>query len=80
MPIYEIRVKGHLDARWSAWFEGLTITCDTDGNTVLRGQLVDEAALHGVLIKVRDLALPLISLSRVDTDASTPHESDHADS
>ncbi len=64
MSIYEIRVKGQLDQQWSAWFEGLTISYDGAGNTVLRGPLVDEAALHGVLINVRDLALPLLSLSR----------------
>ncbi len=67
---YEIRVQGHLDQRWSEWFDGLTISYDGDGNTVLRGPLVDEAALHGVLIKVRDLALPLLAVSRDKTDAS----------
>jgi hypothetical protein len=58
MNVYEIRVQGHLDRRWSDWFEGLTISYEGDGSTVLRGPLSDEAALHGVLIKVRDLALP----------------------
>jgi hypothetical protein len=67
---YEIRVQGHLDQRWSEWFDGLTISYDADDNTVLRGPLVDEAALHGVLIKVRDLALPLLAVSREKTDAS----------
>jgi len=67
---YEIRVQGHLDQRWSEWFDGLAITYDGDGNTVLSGPLVDEAALHGVLIKVRDLALPLLAVSRKKTDAS----------
>jgi hypothetical protein len=67
---YEIRVQGHLDQHWSAWFDGLTISYDADDNTVLRGPLVDEAALHGVLIKVRDLALPLLAVSRENTDAS----------
>ncbi len=76
MPIYEIRVQGHLDQGWSAWFEGLTITYDGDDYTVLRGRLADEAALHGVLIKVRDLALPLIGLCRFDADVSTPNEAD----
>ncbi len=66
MKIYEIRVQGHLDQHWSAWFAGLAITYDADDNTVLRGPLVDEAALHGVLIKVRDLALPLLSVNRVE--------------
>lgn len=70
MNLYEIRVKGHLDQHWSTWFEGLTISHDGDGNTVLRGPLVDEAALHGVLIKVRDLALPLLAVSRLDADSS----------
>jgi hypothetical protein len=78
MTIYEIRVRGHLDQRWSAWFAGLAITYDTDDNTVLRGPLVDEAALHGVLIKVRDLALPLLSVNQVAADTqegtATPHK------
>lgn len=68
MSIYEIRVKGHLDQHWSLWFDGLNISHDDDGNTVLRGTLVDEAALHGVLMKVRDLALPLLAVSRDDRD------------
>jgi len=67
MGMYEIRVKGYLDPRWSDWFDGLMIT-HQDGCTVLRGSLVDEAALHGVLIRIRDLALPLLTLSREDTD------------
>lgn len=70
MSVYEMRIKGHLDQRWSPWFEGLTISYDGDGNTVLRGHLVDEAALYGVLIKVRDLALPLLAVSRQDADGS----------
>ena len=65
MPIYEIRVKGRLDQRWSSWFDGLTLGYEGDDITVLRGPLVDEAALHGVLNKVRDLALPLLAVSRV---------------
>jgi hypothetical protein len=65
MSVYEIRVQGRLDQRWSAWFDGLTISYD-GSNTVLRGPLTDEAALHGVLIKVRDLALPLLAVNRVE--------------
>jgi hypothetical protein len=65
MPKYEIRVLGRLDQRWSSWFDGLTLCYEGDNITVLRGPLVDEAALHGVLIKVRDLALPLLAVSRV---------------
>jgi hypothetical protein len=63
---YEIRLKGHLDGRWAAWFEGLSLTHATDGTTVIHGPLDDQAALHGVLGKVRDLGLPLIAVCRVD--------------
>ena len=64
MYVYEIRLQGHLDQHWSTWFDGLAISYTNDGSTLLRGPLPDEAALHGVLIKVRDLALPLLALSR----------------
>jgi hypothetical protein len=60
---YEIRLKGYLDDHWSGWFEGLTITLEKDGNTLLTGPVVDQAALHGLLRKVRDLGLPLVSVS-----------------
>ena len=66
MNWYEIRIQGHLDEHWSEWFDGLDITYDVDDNTVLRGPLVDETALHGVLIKVRDLALPLLAVNRIE--------------
>ena len=59
---YEIRLKGHLDARWTDWFEGLTLTQQSDGTTLLSGSVVDQAALHGLLGKVRDLGLPLIAV------------------
>ena len=62
---YEIRVKGHLDARWAAWFDGLTLTHGSDGTTIIRGPVADQAALHGLLQKVRDLGLPLISVNHV---------------
>jgi hypothetical protein len=65
MAIYEIRIQGRLDQRWSSWFDGLILSYEGDDITVLRGSLVDEAALHGVLIKVRDLALPLLAVNRV---------------
>ena len=61
---YEIRVKGHLNARWADWFDGLTLTQESDGTTVLSGSLIDQAALHGLLGKVRDLGLPLIAVHR----------------
>jgi hypothetical protein len=60
---YEIRLRGHLDARWAAWFDGLTLTTDDDGTTALRGVVADQAALHGLLQRLRDVGLPLISLT-----------------
>jgi len=69
MPIdeggsYEIRLKGHLAPRWADWFDGLTLTRESDGTTLLSGPVVDQAALHGLLGKVRDLGLPLIAVRR----------------
>jgi hypothetical protein len=61
---YRIRVEGHLDARWAVWFDGLAVSARADGTTVIEGPVADQAALHGVLHKVRDLGLPLISLTR----------------
>jgi hypothetical protein len=66
---YEIRLKGHLDARWAAWFDGLILTRDRDGTTVIRGPVVDQAALHGLLQKVRDIGLPLVSVARISPDS-----------
>jgi hypothetical protein len=65
---YEIRVRGVLDSRWSAWFEGLQLASDESGQTVLVGPVADQAALHGLLAKVRDLGLPLISARQIDPD------------
>ncbi len=66
--IYEIRIDGHLDREWSDWFEGLTITLAEDGTTLLTGPVADQAALHGLLKKVRDLGAPLISINPVEPD------------
>jgi len=66
--IYEIRVKGHLSHQWTDWFGGLIITLDEDGNTLITGPVVDQAALHGLLKKVRDLGMPLISVNRMNPD------------
>jgi hypothetical protein len=63
--VYQIRIKGHLGHQWTEWFEGLSITLTDNGETLLTGPLIDQAALHGVLKKVRDLALPLVSVSSV---------------
>ena len=68
---YEIRLKGHLADRWVGWFGGLSITLEEDGDTLLTGPVVDQAALHGLLRKVRDLGMPLISVIRVEPGPST---------
>jgi hypothetical protein len=63
--VYQIRLKGHLGRQWTSWFEGLTIALADNGETLLTGPVVDQAALFGLLIKVRDLGMPLISVNRV---------------
>ena len=63
---YEIRVKGHLADRWAAWFDGMTLTRQADGTTVLHGPVADQSALHGLLRKVSDLGLPLVSVTPTD--------------
>jgi hypothetical protein len=64
--LYELRVEGHLDGHWSAWFGGLSVTAEDDGTTTLRGVMSDQAELHGVLAKVRDLGATLISVTSID--------------
>ena len=65
-PVYQIKVKGHLDERWSDWFDGFTITYPSEDETLLRGRVVDQAALHGMLAKIRDLGLSLLSVERIE--------------
>jgi hypothetical protein len=62
--VYQIRIQGHLDSEWTDWFEGLTITLEDNGVTLLRGLVVDQAALYGLLRKVRDLGMPLLAVNR----------------
>jgi hypothetical protein len=69
--IYEIRVKGILDSKWADWFDGFTIAPQPDGDSVLTGPVADQAALHGLLSKVRDLGLPLLSVKRVGSTSAT---------
>jgi hypothetical protein len=64
--VYQIRIRGHLGRQWTDWFEELTITLEDNGDTLLAGLVVDQAALHGLLKKVRDLGVPLISVNRID--------------
>ena len=65
---YEICLKGHLNRRWAAWFDGLSLSRESDGTTILRGPIPDQAALHGLLQKVRDTGLPLVSVIRIEPD------------
>ena len=69
--IYQIRVEGHLDHHWADWFGGLSLTHQEDGTTVLTGPVADQAALYGLLIKMRDLSLPLLSVNRIGPDHKT---------
>ena len=69
---YEIRLKGHLEAGWAACFDGLSLTQESDGTTVIRGSVIDQAALHGLLNRVRDLGLPLIAVTQISSQ-NPPH-------
>ena len=73
---YEIRLAGHLDAHWAAWFDGLAIDRAADGTTRIRGRVADQAALHGLLQRVRDLGLALVSLERIDVPEPHHHTGD----
>ncbi|MGB7877042.1 MAG: hypothetical protein WBL25_21880 [Anaerolineales bacterium] len=66
--VYQIRLEGHLGRQWTEWFDGLTITLENNGDTVLTGPVVDQAALHGLLRKVSDLGIPLLSVNQVTSD------------
>lgn len=70
MSSYEIRLEGRLDDRWTTWFDGLALTHDSDGTTTLRGDVVDQAALHGLLQRIRDLGVPLVSVTHLDPQQS----------
>ena len=73
---YEIRLKGHLADRWGAWFDGMTLTREGDGTTRLRGPVADQAALHGLLQRVRDLGLPLLAVTPVERAQANRSDSD----
>ena len=72
--IYQIRIKGHLSGQWTDWFENLTVTLEEDGDTLLTGPVVDQAALHGLLKKVRDLGIPLISINPLPFNEDQPEK------
>ncbi len=70
--VYQIRIKGHLDSQWTDWFEGMTITLEENGDTLLTGPVIDQAALHGLLKKVRDLGMPLVSVNQIPFNGTNP--------
>jgi len=74
-PVYEIRIKGYLGSQWTDWFEGLTITLEENGDTLLTGPVTDQAALYGLLKKVRDLGMPLVSVIQVQFNETHPYRS-----
>ncbi len=74
---YEIRVKGHLASRWAAWFDGMTLTAEHDGTTVIHGTLADQSALHGLLRKLSDIGLPLVSVIPTAPDEPTTPRTTH---
>jgi hypothetical protein len=73
--VYQIKIEGHLGQQWVDWFEGLTITLEEDGKTLLTGPLTDQAALYGLLKKVRDLGMPLVSVNQVHFNEAHPYRS-----
>jgi hypothetical protein len=77
--VYQIRLKGHLGREWTDWFEGLTITLEEEGYTLLTGPVIDQAALHGLLKKVRDLGMPLVSVSPLKPGPTTTCGTDQTD-
>ena len=72
--VYQIRIKGHLSRQWTDWFGSLTVKLEENGDTILTGPVLDQAALHGLLRKVRDLGMPLLSVNRLKPDASDANE------
>lgn len=74
--VYQFRIKGHLGPQWADWFEGLTISLEEDGNTILSGTVVDQSALHGILKKIRDLGMPLLSVNPAVSDRETNDDAD----
>lgn len=77
--VYQIRIKGHLDSQWTNWFEGLTITLEDNGDTLLTGPVIDQAALYGLLKKVRDLSMPLVAVNSVEPGHLIRPDGDSAD-
>ena len=77
LGLYQIRVRGHLESRWAAWFDGMSLSYETDGTTNIFGPVVDQAALHGLLHTLRDTGLPLVSVTQVEPDRLDVPPIDH---
>lgn len=78
--VYQFRIKGHLGQQWMNWFEGLVITFEEDGNTLLSGAVVDQSALHGILKKIRDLGMPLLSITSFTSDHTSKESTEEDES
>lgn len=74
--IFQIKIKGHLGQQWASWFDGLTIALEEDGNTLLSGPIADQSALHGILKKIRNLGMPLLSVNTIDPDQASKADTD----
>jgi len=77
-PVYTFKIRGHLSQQWMTWFDGLTVVLEEDGNTLLSGPVIDQSALHGILKKIRDLGMPLLSMNPIDSDPSDRTDPDQA--
>jgi hypothetical protein len=78
--VFQIRIQGYLGQQWQGWFEGLTITLEEDGNTLLNGPIVDQSALHGILKKIRNLGMPLLAVNAADPNNASRTDIDQASS
>lgn len=74
--IFQIRIQGHLGQQWAGWFDGFVIVLEEDGNTLISGPVIDQSALHGILKKIRDLGMPLLSVNSIDPDQTKKNETD----
>ena len=77
--VYQIKIRGHLDSQWSDWFNGLSVTTDQEGNTLITGPVVDDSALHGLLKRIRDLGMPLISCNQIQSEEDDPYKKDRSE-
>ncbi len=79
LMMYQIKIKGHLNQQWMDWFDGLTVALEEDGHTILSGSVVDQSALHGILKKIRDLGMPLLSVNSTDPNQTFTADTDEVE-